>query len=281
MSALLRGRSWGIEVVLEGRDLTDALVELQGKLSAAEGFYRDCDATLAFGDLAPATEDLAALRELLAARNIAIRRVTGPSSIEATAAQLGAQFELKVAGAPSTASLRREARRERALELSDSARSLSADFAGARADIASRRRAGESSVRRLELKRTPPEEPPALRLVEAPSATLYHVGTLRGGQSLQQIGNIVVIGDVNPGAELIASGDILVYGRLAGVAHAGAQGDSNARVRALELVPTQLRIATAIAAESSARSGKSIVPESALVRDGQIVVVTRDREEGC
>lgn len=278
VSALLRGRSWGIEVALDGGDLGASLVELESKLSAAEAFYRDCEATLRFGEVAPSTSELARLQGLLSGRNISIRRVLGGAAIAATADALGAPFEESDAttAAPSP---RREPRRSRVVELSESARSLKADFDGARADIASRRRAGETSVRRLDLKRAGGDEAPSLRLVEATPGTLYHVGTLRGGQSLQQIGNIVVVGDVNPGAELIASGDILVFGRLAGVAHAGAQGDSEARVRALELVPTQLRIATAIAAESSARRGKKAEPETACVRDGKIVVVPCSKEE--
>jgi len=278
VSALLRGRSWGIEVALDGVDLGDALAELESKLSAAEAFYRDCEATLRFGETAPSASELLRLQALLSGRNISIRRVLGGAAIATAAEALGAPFEESVVGAPAP-SPRREPRRSRVVELSESARSLKADFDGARADIASRRRAGETSVRRLDLKRLGGDEAPALRLVEAAPGTLYHVGTLRGGQSLQQIGNIVVVGDVNPGAELIASGDILVFGRLAGVAHAGAQGDSEARVRALELVPTQLRIATAIAAESSARRGKKAEPETACVRDGKIVVVPCSKEE--
>ena len=138
-------------------------------------------------------------------------------------------------------------------ELSESARSLVADFAGARADIAQRRRRGEASVRRHT---GPPVENPrpaaALRAVETAPVTLYHATTLRGGQVLHHNGNIVVVGDVNPGAELIATGDIVVFGRLGGIAHAGAQGDESARVYALDLAPTQLRIATFIAADARA-----------------------------
>ncbi len=278
VSALLRGRSWGIEIALEGGNLGEALAELASKLGAAEAFYRDCEATLRFGDTPPSESEREYLQALLAGRNISLRRVLGGAAIAATAAALAAPFEESLASAAAPHP-RREPRRSRVVELSESARSLKADFDGARADIASRRRAGESSVRRLDLKRVGGEDAPALRLVESAPGTLYHVGTLRGGQSLQQIGNIVVIGDVNPGAELIASGDILVYGRLAGVAHAGAQGDVSARVRALELVPTQLRIATAIAAESSARRGKKPEPETACVRDGKIVVVPFSKEE--
>ncbi|MDQ2871577.1 MAG: septum site-determining protein MinC, partial [Candidatus Eremiobacteraeota bacterium] len=50
----------------------------------------------------------------------------------------------------------------------------------------------------------------ALAALPPATPTLYHVGTLRGGQSLHNVGNIVVVGDVNPGAELVASGDIVV-----------------------------------------------------------------------
>ena len=102
-------------------------------------------------------------------------------------------------------------------------------------------------------------------------STLYHRGTLRGGQALHNLGNLVVIGDVNPGAELVASGDIVVFGALRGVAHAGAQGDRSARVIALELAPTQLRIATLIA--TSDAGSKPRGPEHASILAERIVVV--------
>jgi septum site-determining protein MinC len=111
----------------------------------------------------------------------------------------------------------------------------------------------------------------AARAVPVGIATLYHRGTLRGGQALHNLGNLVVIGDVNPGAELVASGDIVVFGALRGVAHAGAQGDRSARVIALELAPTQLRIATLIATSDSGTRARG--PEHASIVDERIVVV--------
>ena len=102
-------------------------------------------------------------------------------------------------------------------------------------------------------------------------ATRYYRGTVRGGQSLQAVGNIVVVGDVNPGAELVASGDIVVFGVLRGTAHAGAQGDRAARVCALELVPTQLRIATCIGAGDGGRRRE---PEEARIEGDRIVIVS-------
>ncbi|NJN43959.1 MAG: septum site-determining protein MinC [Anaerolineae bacterium] len=67
--------------------------------------------------------------------------------------------------------------------------------------------------------------------------------TLRSGYKVEYPGHITVVGDVNPGAEVVAAGSIIVWGRLRGVAHAGAEGDEEAFVCALTLSPTQLRIA--------------------------------------
>jgi septum site-determining protein MinC len=93
--------------------------------------------------------------------------------------------------------------------------------------------------------------------------------TLRSGYSLQFAGHVVVIGDVNPGAEVIASGDVLVWGRLRGMVHAGAEGNEDAIVCALDLIPTQLRIAGQIAITPQ-RRGKP-QPEMARLKDGQVV----------
>lgn len=94
--------------------------------------------------------------------------------------------------------------------------------------------------------------------------------TVRSGQALRHPGSIAVIGDVNPGAEIIAGGDIVVWGRLRGVVHAGAMGDAKAVVCALDLSPTQLRIADHITRSPDERRKRSI-PEIARVRDGHII----------
>jgi septum site-determining protein MinC len=94
-------------------------------------------------------------------------------------------------------------------------------------------------------------------------------GPIRSGGRILFEGNVIVLGDVNPGAEIIAGGSVIVWGRLRGVVHAGAQGNENAVVCALELVPTQLRIAGEIAV-SPKKQGKS-QPEVASLKDGQLV----------
>ncbi len=94
--------------------------------------------------------------------------------------------------------------------------------------------------------------------------------TLRSGRRVFHEGDVVVIGDVNPGAELIAGGDVIVWGRLRGLVHAGALGDETAVICALDLSPTQLRIAGQIAI-APAEKEKTPKPETAVIRDGQIV----------
>ena len=93
--------------------------------------------------------------------------------------------------------------------------------------------------------------------------------TMRSGNSLEHTGHITVIGDVNPGAEIIAGGDVVVWGRLRGVVHAGAEGDPKAVICALDLAPTQLRIADQISIPPQDRGEPK--PEIALIRDGQVV----------
>lgn len=94
--------------------------------------------------------------------------------------------------------------------------------------------------------------------------------TLRSGRSVYHEGHVIIIGDVNPGAEIVATRDVIVWGRLRGLVHAGATGDETAVICALELNPTQLRIASKIAIPPDENQAKP-VPERAAIRNGQIV----------
>jgi septum site-determining protein MinC len=93
--------------------------------------------------------------------------------------------------------------------------------------------------------------------------------TLRSGHSIRYPGHVTIVGDVNPGAEIIAGGNVIIWGRMRGVVHAGATGDEQAVVCALDLSPTQLRIAGQISVSPS-RKGKP-QPECARIRDQQLV----------
>jgi septum site-determining protein MinC len=99
---------------------------------------------------------------------------------------------------------------------------------------------------------------------------LFLKETLRSGRSVFHEGVVVVMGDVNPGAEIIAAGDVIVWGRLRGLVHAGAMGDETAVICALSLNPTQLRIADQIAISPKGSKHKP-EPEKVSIRDGQIV----------
>lgn len=96
--------------------------------------------------------------------------------------------------------------------------------------------------------------------------------TLRSGRTIHSRGHVVVYGDVNPGAEVVASGDVFVWGNLRGNVHAGADGDEDAVICALNMVPTQIRIAGFISTSPKEKRRRKPKPEMALVRDGQIMV---------
>jgi len=101
--------------------------------------------------------------------------------------------------------------------------------------------------------------------------TLFLRRTVRSGQAIQHHSNVVVLGDVNPGAEIIAGGDIIVWGVLRGMVHAGYPDNMKAVVCSLLLAPLQLRIAHLL---SRPPDGIEVQPrpEVATIRDGQIVV---------
>jgi septum site-determining protein MinC len=107
--------------------------------------------------------------------------------------------------------------------------------------------------------------------------------TLRSGQSVFYAGNVVILGDVNPGAQVTATGDVIVVGSLRGTVHAGAGGSEKAMVVAFRFEPTQLRIADHIARppEGMISTGQ---PEVARIKDGLVTIeaysTTGDRQAG-
>lgn len=95
---------------------------------------------------------------------------------------------------------------------------------------------------------------------------------LRSGQKFFTRGNIVILGDINPGAEIIAGGNILVMGALRGMAHAGAMGDEECVIAAFRLNPTQLRIAKHITRAPDGEKFETNSPELARIRAGKVVI---------
>lgn len=123
----------------------------------------------------------------------------------------------------------------------------------------------EENIKEL---RTEPEKLP----------TLYIRRTIRSGQSISSDGNIVIIGDVNPGAEIIAKGDVTVWGILAGIVNAGSEGNNYARIRALKLNPVQIRIGEIFARRPDTvnipfiQKTSEYTPEEAFTHRGSIII---------
>ena len=109
--------------------------------------------------------------------------------------------------------------------------------------------------------------------VNCVSDTHFVFGTMRSGKSVHYPGHVIVIGDVNPGAEIVAEGNIIVMGRVLGFIHAGSAGNDKAIVIANLLKPTQIRISTYISVPpSDDESFHTTVPEKATVSNGVIKI---------
>ncbi len=96
--------------------------------------------------------------------------------------------------------------------------------------------------------------------------------TIRSGQNIEYDGDILIIGDVNPDAYVIASGSIIVMGTLRGIVHAGANGDETAVIMALKLRPQQLRIASYVTRSPDEDIENPDYPEKAFIENNQIYI---------
>ncbi len=137
------------------------------------------------------------------------------------------------------------------------------------------------SAQAMDLRTSQPKSAVPIQSTDMPAPSSQEDGTpgmlvkrtLRSGRSVKSPGHVVIFGDVNAGAEVIAGGDVFVWGRLRGSVHAGANGDSGAVVCALDMTPTQLRIAGQIAISPVDKRHKP-KPEMAVIRNNRIVVET-------
>jgi septum site-determining protein MinC len=102
------------------------------------------------------------------------------------------------------------------------------------------------------------------QIVSPLAEPLYLKTTVRSGVTILHPGTVILVGDVNPGGEIAADGDILVWGNLRGIARAGVKGDRECRIMALRMEPTQLRIADVVA-RAPAVAPKEFEPEVAYM----------------
>lgn len=130
--------------------------------------------------------------------------------------------------------------------------------------------------------------PEGIELIKANTSdlpTLYLTQTLRSGQTVSYEGNIFIIGDVHPGSEVNATGDVTVWGILGGIVHAGSEGNTDAKVRALKLNPIQLRIANLYSRRNDTinvpyvQKSNEFTPEEARIDKNQIVIYKTLRRE--
>jgi septum site-determining protein MinC len=123
------------------------------------------------------------------------------------------------------------------------------------------------STRRAAPTNSNPVEEPAVVTNET---AVFVQKTLRSGTKIENSGTVVVLGDVNPGAEIIAGGNVIIWGRMRGTAQAGNNGNDKAIICALELSPMSLRIAGATL-EGKTRKAKT-GPEYASLVAGMVII---------
>ena len=107
--------------------------------------------------------------------------------------------------------------------------------------------------------------------IENDKGVIFHKGTIRAGDRIQSEGDLLVLGDVNPGAIVSANGDVMIWGKLSGIAHAGKAGNREAKISALSLRPVQLRIAD-IVAKGPKELQIAGLAEQAVINHGLIVI---------
>ncbi len=121
------------------------------------------------------------------------------------------------------------------------------------------------------------EAPKAIPKMEEPQMLVVN-RTVRSGQEIKSPGSVMICGNVNAGAQIIAGGSIDIRGACKGVVHAGAYGDTTAFVVADQLMPMQIRIADRIA-QPPENMKKPKVAERASIKDGKIVIEPIERQE--
>ena len=137
----------------------------------------------------------------------------------------------------------------------------------------------------LKLEQTKADEPTAKEIDESEaihdkvkknfteSNCAFYRSGLRSGQTIKYSGSVVIMGDVNPGSEVVADGNVVVLGSLKGLAHAGAAGDESCFVMANIMQPVQLRIASVISSMPKSKQKKHDTnPSYAYVKDGKISI---------
>jgi septum site-determining protein MinC len=272
--AIISQPEQGVLVDIGGCDsLSEATQHLSSTFQVSNEFWENQHVDLNLGKLRLTKDDLTEVLAILSERGVNTRQFF--SEEESTREALR-EHNLIPAEPPSTT------------EAQQAAESLGswAEAAAAAAAAAREATAGDTTI--AEATAEPPTDSTATaepkveeKKEETPAAptvphVLYLRQTLRSGQSVSHKGHLVIIGDVNPGAEVSAEGDITIWGALRGIAHAGTAGNTNCEIRALKFDPIQLRIAHSIARAPDRPRGslRSTGPETARIVNGTIRIAS-------
>lgn len=266
-SVQIKGRPNGVVVELGEGDWPELIALLTKRLAAAEGFFRGGQVILEAGAHCLDEGQLREVRNLLEVHDMKLGVVR--SNSEET---LQAAVEVGLVTSPTGGEA-----------VADDAASSIATTPTTKSGSVPKGGNPLTGVRsRSRLTPLPkPEAAPMPPPPPRPTGHFVHRGSLRSGQILRKAESIVVIGDVNPGAQVISSGDVIVWGRLRGIAYAGVDGNRKSVVAALDFVPTQLRIANLTAIAPEQKRGRGLFfwrkeptrrPEIARVVDERIVV---------
>lgn len=134
------------------------------------------------------------------------------------------------------------------------------------------------TLRAVDFSAESPEKAPSADAPPEEKETLVIRKTVRGGQEIFCEGSVVVLGNVNPGAKIVAGGNIVVRGACRGVVHAGAFGNARATIIADRMLAMQIRIADFIA-RAPDQMEKTSGTECAHIKDGSIVIEPVGRQE--
>ena len=282
-AAVLRGGARGLEIVVDGRSTSDAIaVAVSARLAEAPGFFRGSDVRirvdsgpLAFGCLSK-LDAIANQFELKIVEIGALEAVPLPNLAAGSApapATKGDESAPEEAGKPVMLAESDPAQGSLPLPETEQAPTR-VELPQAQPAPASHAPTADQLELALQAIATANLEP-EIEVIQGTLAkvspdTRVVVGPIRSGVILEHRGHLIVFGDVNPGAEIRAEGNIVVLGRLRGTAHAGINREAGF-ILALRLEPQQLRIGRMVARASEGDTPGS-VPELAHVAGTAIVV---------
>lgn len=246
-SAILRGTARGLEVIIDGTaTMATITTDVMKRLDEAPSFFRGSDVRIRVEDGPLPAGCLARLDEIMVMFELRIVEVTGGKKAAlVNPSEAVPEANLATGSVPSPAF-------EDEAPTSDSGKAL--DLPAAVPEILEPITLGEA-LEELGLSEEaasfeePTQTAAPLRLAATPEVALEPttgtrivIGPVRSGVILEHLGHLFIFGDVNPGAEVRASGNIVVLGRLRGTAHAGIGNEAGGFILALRLEPQQLRV---------------------------------------